>query len=104
VFPDALGMEQDGRENLLPKGAKVLMFLAAANRNPRRWEEPGRFDITRNAAGHVGFGAGIHMCVGQVVARLEGEAMLAALAKRFRRMEIAGTTTRCVACARCRCG
>lgn len=78
----------------LPEGAKVLMFLAAANRDPRRWEDPDRFDITRNAAGHVGFGAGIHMCVGQIVARLEGEAMLAALARRFRRLDIAGAPAR----------
>ena len=78
----------------LPEGAKVLMFLAAANRDPRRWEAPDSFDITRNAAGHVGFGAGIHMCVGQILARLEGEAMLAALAKRVARLEITGTPTR----------
>ncbi len=79
---------------LLPEGAKVLMFLAAANRDPRRWEAPDRFDIGRNAAGHVGFGAGIHMCVGQVLARMEGEAVLAALARRFARLEPAGPAVR----------
>jgi hypothetical protein len=78
----------------LPEGSKVLMFLAAANRDPRRWDDPDRFDITRNAAGHVGFGAGIHMCVGQILARLEGEAMLAALARRVVRLEIAGQPVR----------
>jgi cytochrome P450 len=78
----------------LPEGSKVLMFLAAANRDPRRWEDPDRFDIARNAAGHVGFGIGIHMCVGQVLARLEGEVLLAALARRVKRIEIAGVPTR----------
>ena len=72
----------------IPEGSKVLMFLAAANRDPRRWDDPDRYDITRPTAGHVGFGAGIHMCVGQVLARLEGEAVLTALARRVARIEI----------------
>ena len=55
------------------EGEKVLMFLGAANRDPRRWENPDRYDITRRTSGHVGYGSGIHMCVGQLVARLEGE-------------------------------
>jgi cytochrome P450 len=76
------------------EGEKVLMFLAAANRDPRCFPDPDRFDITRNAAGHVGFGAGIHMCVGQILARLEGEAMLAALARRVARLEPAGPPVR----------
>ena len=78
----------------VPAGSKVMMFLAAANRDPRRWDEPDRFDICRNAAGHVGFGVGIHMCVGQVVARLEGEALLAALARRVARIEPIGPVVR----------
>jgi len=72
------------------EGEKVLMFLAAANRDPRRWDEPDRYDITRKTSGHVGFGSGIHMCVGQLVARLEGEAMLTALARKVSSIEIAG--------------
>ena len=79
---------------VLPEGSKVLMFLAAANRDPRRWSEPDRFDVTRNAAGHVGFGVGIHMCVGQVLARLEGEVMLAALARRVRSLDMTGPAVR----------
>jgi cytochrome P450 len=69
---------------------KVLMFLGAANRDPRRWSGPDRLDIGRNAAGHVGFGAGIHGCVGQMIARLEGEVLLAAMARRIRAIEPAG--------------
>jgi 4-methoxybenzoate monooxygenase (O-demethylating) len=78
----------------VPDGAKVLMFLAAANRDPRRWADPDRFDLTRDPSGHVGFGMGIHQCVGQHVARLEAEAVLAALARRVESLEPAGTPVR----------
>ena len=67
---------------------KVLLFLAAANRDPRRWEKPDTFDVSRRAAGHMTFGTGIHGCVGQSVARLETEAILAALAKRVESFEL----------------
>ena len=67
----------------IPEGAKVLMLLGAANRDPRKWPDPDRYDIDRSPAGHVGFGAGVHMCVGQLLARLEGETLLAALARAF---------------------
>ena len=76
------------------EGEKVLMFLGAANRDPRRWDDPDAFDIERRNAGHVGFGAGIHGCVGQVLARLEGEVVLAALARKAAAIEITGTPER----------
>ncbi len=69
------------------------MLLGAANRDPRRWRGPGRYDIDRATAGHVGFGAGVHMCVGQLLARLEGETLLAALARAFARIEPDGEPT-----------
>ena len=50
-----------------------------ALRDPRHWPDPDAFDITRNASGHVGFGFGIHQCLGQMVARMEMEAVLGAL-------------------------
>lgn len=76
------------------EGEKILMFLAAANRDPRRWDDPERYDITRRTSGHVGFGSGIHMCAGQLVARLEGEIMLTALATRVARIDITGPVKR----------
>jgi cytochrome P450 len=76
------------------EGEKVLMFLGAANRDPRRWDDPDRYDITRRTSGHVGFGSGIHMCVGQLVARLEGEVVLAALARKVKGLEITGPVKR----------
>jgi 4-methoxybenzoate monooxygenase (O-demethylating) len=69
-------------------GEKVLLFLAAANRDPRRWEKPDTFDVRRRAAGHMTFGTGIHGCVGQAVARLESEAIFGALAKRVVSFEL----------------
>ncbi len=70
------------------------MFLGAANRDPRRWEEPDRYDPTRATVGHVGFGSGIHMCVGQLLGRLEGEVMLSALAARVGAIAITGPVVR----------
>jgi 4-methoxybenzoate monooxygenase (O-demethylating) len=78
----------------VPEGEKVLMFLASANRDPRRWDQPDRYDISRRTSGHVGFGSGIHMCVGQLVARLEGEVLLAALARKVAAIEITGPVKR----------
>lgn len=64
---------------VIPEGAKVLLFLAAANRDPSRWEDPDDFRVSRQASGHVGFGFGIHQCLGQMVARMEMEAVANAL-------------------------
>jgi cytochrome P450 len=78
----------------LGEGEKVLMFLGAANRDPRRWENADRYDVSRRTSGHVGYGSGIHMCVGQLVARLEGEVMMAALARKVASIEITGPVKR----------
>jgi len=76
------------------EGEKVLMLLGAANRDPRKWERPDAYDIARRTIGHVGFGSGIHACVGMALARLEGECVLAALARRVARIEITGEPRR----------
>ncbi|MGJ5134786.1 cytochrome P450 [Bradyrhizobium oligotrophicum] len=78
----------------IPEGEKVLMFLGSANRDPRRWEQPDAYDVTRKVSGHVGFGSGIHMCVGQLVARLEGEAVLTALARKVGSVTMSGEPKR----------
>jgi cytochrome P450 len=80
--------------HVLPDGAKVLLSLGAANRDPRRWHDPDAFDLTRDPSGHVGFGFGLHQCVGQNIARLEAECLLTALAARVETIEIAGPTRR----------
>ncbi|MCX7283691.1 MAG: cytochrome P450 [Novosphingobium sp.] len=78
----------------IPEGAKVLLFLAAANRDPRKWTDPDRFDITRQTSGHVGFGFGIHQCLGQMVARMEAEAVANALLKHVSEIRPAGPLRR----------
>jgi cytochrome P450 len=78
----------------LGDGEKVLLFLAAANRDPRRWDNPDTFDVRRRAAGHMTFGTGIHGCVGQAVARLESEAIFGALTRRVKAIEFTGEPTR----------
>jgi hypothetical protein len=78
----------------LGEGEKVLLFFGAANRDPRRWERPDEFDVKRRATGHMTFGTGIHGCVGQAVARLEAEAVFAALATRVASFEMTAEPTR----------
>lgn len=78
----------------IPEGQKVLMFLGAANRDPRKFDDPARYDITRRTAGHVGFGNGIHLCIGALLARIEADALLTTLARRVRAIEPAGAPTR----------
>ena len=78
----------------IERDTKVLCMLAAANRDPRKWPDPDRFDIERRPSGHMAFGSGIHGCVGQAIARLEGELVLGALARRVKRIEVAGPHTR----------
>jgi cytochrome P450 len=74
----------------IPGGEKVLLFLGAANRDPRRWHDPDRFDIARRPVGHVGFGAGIHACVGAAIARQEAEILLTAMTRHVHSLEPAG--------------
>ena len=76
------------------EGEKVLLLLAAANRDPRKSADPTRYDLTRRTIGHVGYGFGIHVCVGQVVARMEGEAVLAAIARQASSIELVGKPVR----------
>ena len=60
-------------------GATVLLLLGAANRDERKFPEPDRFEVARNPQDHVGFGYGIHYCLGAPLARLEGRIVLESL-------------------------
>ncbi len=66
----------------LNKDARVLMVYGAANRDPARFAQPDAFDIERDLRGHVGFGHGVHACLGMHLARLEMACLFAALADR----------------------
>jgi cytochrome P450 len=73
----------------IPRGQKIAMLFGAANRDPRVFERPDEFDVGReNAAQHIGFGGGIHVCIGAPLARIELEASVAALARSFREFEL----------------
>jgi len=68
----------------LPGGNTVFSVSAAANRDPRHFEDPDALDITReNAKSHLGLGFGAHFCLGNVLARLEGRIVMEQLAARF---------------------
>jgi len=73
---------------------KLFVLIAAANRDPRRWERPDEFDVTRNTGGQLGFGLGPHFCVGHAVARLEAEVLLGTLLDRVERVELDGQPQR----------
>jgi cytochrome P450 len=74
----------------LPKGIRALMLFGAANRDPSKFDNPDAFDIKRNTRGHVGFGHGVHACLGMHLARLEMSSLFNALADRIERFEIIG--------------
>ena len=82
------GVEIAGRP--VPRGAKVALLFGAANRDPRAFEEPLAFDVGRaNASEHIGFGGGIHVCIGAPLARIELEAALRALVEDAPGLELA---------------
>ncbi len=81
-------VEVDGY--VIPRDTRCGLLFAAANRDPRYWPQPNRFDIRRSLKGHVGWGHGVHACVGRTLAQLEADAMLGALLPRIERFEAAG--------------
>lgn len=80
-------MELAGRR--FAKGERVGLLLASANRDPERFAEPERFDPTRSPNSHLSFGAGIHVCVGAPLARLELQVALEVLFERLPRLALA---------------
>jgi cytochrome P450 len=82
-------------ETIVPKGSRVWLLYASANRDERHYPEPDRFDIHRNPRDHVGWGHGVHMCIGMHLAKLKMEAVLHALCTRVGRIEL-GTPLRLI--------
>ncbi|MDI3389757.1 cytochrome P450 [Streptomyces sp. B-S-A8] len=69
-------------DTVVPAGVSVLVALADADRDSGRFTEPDRFDIRRDARGHIGFGHGLHYCLGAPLARLEGRIAIRSLLDR----------------------
>ena len=72
----------------IKRGDRVFSMIHAANRDPRRFDDPHRFDIRRGDKGHIVFGYGIHFCLGAPLARMEGEIGLTALVRKLRNIEL----------------
>jgi cytochrome P450 len=79
---------------LIPRGQRVLLLVASANRDPRRFRRPDVLDLRRRHIGDVAFGAGIHACLGAGLARLESRIALEVLLSRYPRMCLAGPVLR----------
>jgi cytochrome P450 len=78
----------------MPSGARVLLLTGAANRDERQYPDADRFDIGRQSHVPLGFGNGVHFCLGAALARLEGRVALEEFAQAFPRYEIDETKTR----------
>ena len=73
----------------IPAGAQVIVCLASANRDARHFSEPDVLDVDRPDVRHLGFGHGIHFCLGAGLARTEGQFALASLVRRFPQLRLA---------------
>jgi 4-methoxybenzoate monooxygenase (O-demethylating) len=74
----------------LAADTKVQVFIGSANRDPRKWTNADAFDINRSSIPHLAFGHGIHVCIGQMIARMEAESVLGAMLDGFDVLEPAG--------------
>ncbi|WP_434391270.1 cytochrome P450 family protein [Melittangium boletus] len=77
------------RGQVIPAGETILASLMAANHDPEQFPEPGRFDIAREPNRHIGFGFGIHFCLGAPLARLEANIAIPLLLERLPRLRLA---------------
>jgi cytochrome P450 len=78
----------------LAPGTPVTLCIGAANRDPAQFEDPERFDVTRNPNRHLAFGTGVHQCAGMALARLEGAIAIARFLQRFPNYQLEGAPTR----------
>ena len=72
----------------IQKDDRIRWFMSSANRDPNKFENPDKMDITRWPNPHVAFGSGIHHCLGATIARVEGQEVFSALADRYPNLEL----------------
>jgi cytochrome P450 len=75
---------------LIPQGSMAIGLVSAINRDPERFNEPEKFDISRQPNAQSIFGGGPHVCIGAALARMEAQSCFSALLEEFPRIEIAG--------------
>jgi 6-deoxyerythronolide B hydroxylase len=80
---------QVDHSHVIPAGDSVMFHYAAANRDPRRFPEPDRFDIRRPENAHLAFSHGVHFCIGAPLARTEARIALTALLSTFPDLRLA---------------
>lgn len=85
------GVEIGGQP--LNVGDEIAMLFGAAQRDPRRFADPDRFDVGRNEPAHIGFGGGIHFCIGAPLARRELTRSVAGFVERFPQLELESEPT-----------
>jgi cytochrome P450 len=78
----------------IEKGQKIAALIGSANRDSSVFERADEMDLTRDPNPHIGFGAGIHFCLGAPLARLEMSVSLPALWEKYPNMQLAGTPVR----------
>ncbi len=82
--------DSDIAGHTIPAGKRVIVMYASANRDPRKFADPDRFDVNRDVHDHLGFGQGVHMCMGMHLARREIILLLEALHRRVEKFELLG--------------
>ena len=74
----------------IPKGAKVALLFTSANRDERKFPDGESFDIKRDPRDHLGFGGGLHACLGAALARMEVNSFFTELVPRLKSVELNG--------------
>jgi cytochrome P450 len=79
---------------MLEAGTSLTLCIGAANRDPRQFEDPERFDVSRVVNRHLAFATGVHQCAGMALARLEGAIAISRFLARFPNYRLAGEPVR----------
>jgi cytochrome P450 len=92
MVPRFLAADVEFGGKLLHKGERVMLGLAASNRDPNHFEQPDRFDLHRRQERHLSFGYGRHFCLGAALARMETQITIGALLQRMPELRLATDT------------